>query len=150
MIPNMTVSQFNKSNLTDTDNKVFTEDELLFLLAEQKWKNGFICLKCGNDNYCKGKKPHSRRCTKCKTEESATAHTIFHRCKIPLNEAFTLARIVCCNPKISTYEISRQFEIRQMTCWKFKTHMMECLNDSENSLKLKELMQMYQQKTSIS
>ena len=145
---NMAVLQIHNDSSKISDNKMFTEDELLFLLSEQKWKNGFVCLKCGNDNYCKGKKPHSRRCTKCKAEESATAHTIFHHCKIPLVEAFTLAQIVCCNPKISTYEIIRQFEIRQMTCWKFKTHMMECLNDLENSPKLKELMQIYQQKSS--
>lgn len=146
----MAVVQLRNYSSMSTDSKVVTEDELLFLLSEQKWKKGYVCLKCGNSNYCKGKKTYSRRCTKCKYEESATAHTIFHHCKIPLNEAFTLASIVCCNPKTSTYEISRQFEIRQMTCWKFKTHMMECLNDPEKSLKLRELLKIYQDKVIIS
>lgn len=130
-----------------TDEKELSEEELLFLLAEQKWKDGFVCRKCGNTNYCKGKKPHSRRCTKCKSEESATAHTVFHHCKIPLNEAFTLARIICCNPKTSSYEISRLFDKRQMTCWKFKTRMLECLSDNENSVKLKSLIQIHQLKS---
>ena len=143
---NLTEFQMMDNDSLHTENKVFSEDELLFLLAGQKWENGFVCRKCGNDNFCKGKKIHSRRCTKCKTEESATAHTIFHRCKIPLKEAFSLASIVCCNPKTSTYEISRQFELRQMTCWKFKTHMMERLSDPDKNGKLKELMQVYQSK----
>ena len=27
-------------------------------LAELKWKEGFICRKCGNTNYCPGKTPY--------------------------------------------------------------------------------------------
>ena len=36
---------------------------------------------------------------------------------------------VCSNPKISSYELSRQLEIRQMTCWKLKNKLMECLEN---------------------
>lgn len=106
-----------------------TEESCLQFLADYKWKDGFICRKCGHDNFCKGKKPHSRRCTRCKAEESATAHTVFHKCKIPLADAFRLAQLVCSNPEISSYEISRIFDKRQMTCWKFKTKITECLSD---------------------
>jgi hypothetical protein len=106
----------------------FSEDEkCLKFLAGQKWKDGFVCRKCGNDNYCQGKTPHSRRCTRCKHDESATAHTIFHRCKIPLNEAFKIAYMVCCQPDISSYDLSRTLEKRQMTCWKFKKKISDCL-----------------------
>jgi len=111
------------SSGTDT---IFADEEAcLALLAEEKWRNGFVCRKCGHDNFCHGKKPFSRRCTRCKTEESATAHTAFHRCKIPLVEAFQIAFVICSNPEISTYEISRMTEIRQMTCWKFKSKIQE-------------------------
>jgi hypothetical protein len=115
------------------------ETSCLEFLAAYKWKDGFACRKCGHDNFCKGKKPFSRRCTRCKTEESATAHTIFHGCKIPLNEAFRLAQTVCVNPEISTYEISRLFEIRQMTCWKFKTRIIDCLADPQKSQAIKSM-----------
>ncbi len=37
--------------------------------------------------------------------------------------------MVCHSPAISTYEISRKIEIRQMTCWKFKKKIMECIDD---------------------
>lgn len=117
-----------------------TEDEILGVLADIKWRDGFVCRKCGHTHYCKGKKPHSRRCTKCKTEESAVAHTVFHRCKIPLSEAFIIASAVCCKPDISTYELSRKMSKRQMTCWKFKTKITECLADSEKSATLRNLL----------
>lgn len=103
------------------------EERILALLAEEKWKDGFVCRKCGNANYCRGKKPHSRRCTRCKKEESATSHTIFHGCHLPIVQAFRLAYEVCHDPGISTYELSRQLDTRQMTCWKLKKRMMECI-----------------------
>ncbi len=106
-----------------------TDEECLQFLSEQKWAKGFVCKKCGHSNYCKGKTPYSRRCTRCKSEESATANTIFHRCHIPITEAFNMVYMVCSNPKISSYELSRQLEIRQMTCWKLKSKLMECLEN---------------------
>lgn len=113
------------------------ESYYLKMLADQKWKDGFVCRKCGHTHFCKGKKPFSRRCTRCKTEESATAHTIFHRCKMPLNEAIDLARMVCNQPNVSTYELSRAMERRQMTCWKFKVKIMECLESPDKVSVLK-------------
>ncbi|MEI6173906.1 MAG: transposase [Bacteroidota bacterium] len=103
------------------------EEDCLQFLAEKKWEGGFICKKCGNTNYCKGKTPFARRCTRCKHEESATSHTIFHRCHIPITEAFRIVYMVCHDPTVSTYELSRQVELRQMTCWKLKSRLMECL-----------------------
>lgn len=103
------------------------EDSCLAFIAKEKWKDGFVCRKCGHDNFCKGNRPHSRRCTRCKHEESATAHTIFHGCHLPITQAFALAFQVCHNPGISTYELSRQLDTRQMTCWKLKKRMMECI-----------------------
>ncbi len=108
------------------------EESCLKFLAEQKWKDGFICRKCGNDNYCKGKTNYSRRCTRCKHEESATSHTIFHNCRISLKKAFLIALMVCHEPEISTYKISRKIDIRQMTCWKFKKKLLECIEKKMN------------------
>ncbi len=101
---------------------LFTEDNAcLEFLATTKWKNGFTCRKCGNTNSCLGKTPHSRRCTRCKTEESATANTIFHNCKFPISKAFYIAYSICKQKEdISSYEYARKLSLRQMTCWKFK------------------------------
>lgn len=138
-------------NLTDiqiltTKEQIPDNEGVLFeLLAEKKWKNGFVCRKCGHTHYCKGKKAGSRRCTKCKSEESATAHTIFHRCHLPIIEAFQLASAICCKPDTSTYELSRNFELRQMTCWKFRTHILDCVNHPQKESDLKELLQQYRQ-----
>jgi hypothetical protein len=120
-------------------NDLFQSDEKCFeFLAEVKWEDGFTCRKCGNNNFCPGKTPFSRRCTKCKTEESAAAGTIFHNCKFPLHKAFYIAYNVCREKeKLSSYEFARRLSLRQMTCWNFKTkidhalHQMDSLSEKE-------------------
>lgn len=113
------------------------ENTALELLSGIKWKDGFVCLKCGSTNYCKGKGGSSRRCTRCKKEESATAHTIFHRCKIPIDRAMEIAYLVCNVTAISSYGISRQLHMRHMTCYGFKKKVIECLNGKNDDKLLK-------------
>ncbi len=115
-------------DLETFEEKFSSLEDCLQFVADKKWQNGYACKKCGHTNFCKGKTLHARRCTRCKHDESATANTIFHRCHIPLTEAFRIVYMVCHDPGISTYEISRQVELRQMTCWKLKSKLMECLN----------------------
>lgn len=105
------------------------EESCLSLISDYKWKEGFVCNKCGNTNYCKGKSPLSRRCTRCKKEESVTANTVFHRCKIPLNKAFEIVFTMCHAPAISSYKISSQLEMRHMTCYSFQKKMLNCQKD---------------------
>ena len=120
-------------------NELFTSDEKCFeFLAEVKWEEGFECRRCGNNNFCPGKTPYSRRCTKCKTEESATAGTIFHNCKFPIHKAFYIAYNVCKGKEdLSTYEYARRLSLRQMTCWNFKNKIrhailqMDALTENE-------------------
>lgn len=116
------------------------EEASLKLLADIKWKDGFLCSKCGSTNYCKGKSEFSRRCTRCKKEESVTAHTTFHRCKIPLNKAMEIAYLVCSVAAISSYEISRQLDMRHMTCYGFKKKVAECLAGKNDDKLLKSVM----------
>jgi len=109
--------------------ELFNDSEkALKFIAEVKWENGFVCKKCGHTNYCEGKSPASRRCTRCKKEESATANTLFHNIKFPINKAFYIAYTVCVEGKdISSYEYSDQLELNQMTCWKFRKRIKDCI-----------------------
>lgn len=90
-------------------------------LADEKWKYAYKCRKCGNTNYCEGKKTYSRRCTRCKHDESVTAHTVFHNCRLPITDAFRILYSICCNPQITSYKIAKDECIRKMTCWKLRT-----------------------------
>jgi hypothetical protein len=92
---------FDKENtdIKDIEKHFSTKESCLSYLASKKWEKGFVCRKCGHTNSCKGDQPFSRRCTRCKHLESATAHTLFHACKIPLPEAFRLTFWFVINPE---------------------------------------------------
>lgn len=125
---------FTRELTEDQLNELFLSDEKCFeFLAEVKWVHGFTCRKCGNNNYCPGKTPHSRRCTKCKTEESAAADTIFHNCKFPVHKAFYIAYNVCKGKEdLSSYELARRLSLRQMTCWNFKTKIRHAIRQMDS------------------
>ena len=114
--------------------ELFSNDESCYrFLADIKWEKGYICRKCGNNNYCEGKTPYSRRCTRCKAEESAAAGTIFHNCKFPLHKAFYIAYNVCRGKEeLSTYEFARRLSLRQMTCWNFRKKIRDAVSDMEH------------------
>jgi hypothetical protein len=122
---------FNESLSQEELNEMFQSDEkCLEFLSKLKWAQGFVCKKCGNTNFCSGKEPHSRRCTRCKLKETATNGTIFHGVKFPISKAFYIAYNVCKgNEDISTYEFARRLSLRQMTCWNFKTKIQHALNE---------------------
>jgi hypothetical protein len=123
---------FNKELTQEQLEELFSNDnKCLEFLSELKWEKGYLCKKCGNDNYCNGKSPYSRRCTKCKTEESATAGTIFHHCRFDISKAFYIAYNVCKGVEdLSTYEFARRLSLRQMTCWKFKDKLKKAIEAS--------------------
>jgi predicted Zn-ribbon and HTH transcriptional regulator len=98
----------------------YDDSKCLHLLSSLKWSKGFVCRKCGNNNFCDGKVPYSRRCTRCKNEESATSNTLFHNNKFPINKAFYIAYQVCIHPgTFSAFDIANKLSLRQMTCWNF-------------------------------
>lgn len=118
------IGQLNIKQFSETFS---SQDECLKVLADAKWADGFVCRNCGNDRYCNGRTPFSRRCTRCKKDESATAHTIFHHCRLELPLAFEIAYMVCGKPGIPATEIAHLLETRHMTCLNYKKRILNCL-----------------------
>lgn len=103
-------------------------------LARIKWNGDeFVCKKCGNTHYCKGRQPFSRRCTRCKYDESPTAGTMFDKVKFSLLIAFHIAFKISTKKKgMSSEELSEEYEIRQKTCWEFKWKIQQAMKSSGN------------------
>jgi len=130
---------FKEEISSDKAQELFESSEkVLKFIAEVKWKDGFTCRNCGHTNYCDGKTPSSRRCTRCKKEESAAANTIFHNIKFPINKAFYIAYNVCVlGSDFSSYNYSDQLGLNQMTCWKFRKRIQNCISKLEGNEKSK-------------
>jgi len=113
-------------------NRQFQTDEDCYkYLSDIKWQSGYICKKCGHTKYYKGVKPYSRRCMRCKYDESPTADTMFDKCKFSLLIAFHIAFKISTKKKgMSSEELSEEFELRQKTCWEFKWKVQQAMRSS--------------------
>lgn len=125
-------SKFIGVNSIKFYNRFSTDESCYQYLSDIKWQaNNFCCRKCGNANYCSGRKPYSRRCTRCKYDESPTAGTMFDKCKFPLHLAFHIAFKISTKKKgMSSLELSQEYELRQKTCWEFKRKLQVAMQSS--------------------
>lgn len=78
---------FTGQNLLEFAERFKTDLDCEQYLAHYKWKNGFICRKCGHKK-CQIRKDFSRTCNICSDTESPSAGTLFHRVKFGLRRAF--------------------------------------------------------------
>ncbi len=117
--------------------KTYPDREACFsLLADLKWKDGYSCRKCGSVHYCNGHLPYSRRCTKCRYEESVIANTILQNTRIPVNKAFYMIFLIYSSKgKISSHKLSEITGIRQSTCWMYSSKIKKVMDDRKKELR---------------
>ena len=91
-----------------------------------------MCERCQNQKYCKGTLRQTRQCTKCGYQATPTSGTLFHKVKFPLLKAFYIVYFMSTNKKgISSTELSRKLDLRQKTCWSFRTKVSKAMKRSE-------------------
>ena len=101
-------------------------------LSEIKWPDeAFVCARCGNATYHKGRTPYSRRCNKCKHDESVTAGSMLDRMKLAPLFAFHIAFKIATKKKgMSSLELAEEYELRQKTVWEFKWKLQQAMKSS--------------------
>lgn len=122
--------------LKDLSRKKFKEqfgsaDLCLQHLAELKWQDGFSCRRCCCDLYIGGKQPYSRRCKRCNYDESPTAHTLFHKVKFGIENAFEMLYDIATSKKgASSIWLGERFEVKQTTAWLFRRKAQTAMESS--------------------
>jgi hypothetical protein len=102
----------------------------LEFLAELKWRHGYTCRKCKWTSYSPGRSPHSRRCTKCGYNESATAYTLLQNTHLPVSKALYLIFLVYNSQgTVSSHRLSEILDIRQSTCWAYSSKIKSLLKE---------------------
>ena len=76
--------QQNPTNFFEWTHKYSTQEACLEELSRRRWKDGFICPKCGLDKSCQLKYRHLHECAKCGRQVSPTAGTVFEHTRLPL------------------------------------------------------------------
>jgi len=124
-----------KSTFLEFQQRFDTEEKCVVFLANEKQAQGYQCRRCSNDTYYKGKTRYWRKCTSCDYDESPTAHTLFHKCKIPLVKAFWMVYWVSSLKKgMSSCEITRQLGVAQKTAWFWKRKIQESMKSTGTHL----------------
>ncbi len=118
-------------SLLDFTKRFQSNADCIAYLIDIKWKGGITCKKCSGNQFWKGKCSNNVRCKQCGYEESPTAGTLFHKIKFPLLKAFHICyRIGVSKKGMSSCELSRELNLRQMTCWAFKRKLQAVMASS--------------------
>lgn len=124
---------FKKISYSEFEKLYPNRFSVLRFLNENKWKEGYTCRKCNNTKYCDGNSKFSRRCTKCRYDESITAFTIFHKCKFPLEHAlYIVSKTVRHGNDLDIQETSEELGLRKNTVRNFKTKVVQTLEKNKN------------------
>ena len=100
--------------------KKFPSEETCFdYLAQLRWPQGFVCPRCGHDQFYRVQRRKLFQCRKCKHQASVTAGTVFHKLRHPLLRLFWAIFLISTNKKgISAMELQRKLGIKSyQTAW---------------------------------
>lgn len=104
-------------------------------LSDLKWADGYTCKKCENDSYWAGNLPFSRKCSKCKYDESVIVGTVLQNTRIPANKALYIIFLVYSTKgKISSHKLSEIINIRQNTCWMYSSKIKKVMAERRKEL----------------
>ena len=112
---------FSGISIYEFRGKFKTDRDCTQYILDKKVAGGYSCLKCGSNRCGKGRQWHYLRCKKCGYDASATAGTLFHKCKLRMLKAFEIAFRVSARKKgMSSCELAREFGCQQRSAWLWK------------------------------
>jgi len=109
-----------KISLREFNNHFCSEERCINYLLQLRWPDGFVCPNCGSRRYYGIKNPRLQKCANyhCGRQVSATAGTIFHRSKVPLQKWFQmLYYLTLSDEKKALTEIDRELNMTYKTTW---------------------------------
>jgi len=131
--------QFQKGmSLAAFQSSYGTEDQCRAALIGFRWPEGFSCPTCGGGKHSFYSARQLFQCSRCRTQTSVKAGTIFHKSKVPLTKwFFTIYLITQSKNDISALELSRQLGVKYDTAWAMKHKLMAVMAERNKVYKLK-------------
>ena len=119
---------FKGFNQEKFNRKFKTNEDCREFLFKLKWRKGYCCKRCGNSEFWKGRTKFHARCTSCDYDESVTANTVFHKCKIPLLKAFIITfQITELKKGVSCRNLSGIMNVGLKSVWEFRRKVQEVM-----------------------
>lgn len=109
------------------------EDDCYNWLFYTRWPNGFICTKCGYNDYWYITTRKLYKCKNCSNRISLTEGTILHRTRTPLLKWFMLIyRMATSKTGVSVNEMKRELEIKDYkTIWMMAHKIRKAMADRD-------------------
>jgi DNA-binding transcriptional regulator GbsR (MarR family) len=124
---------FKGENLVEFTERFKTDTDCKEYLASIKWSEGYTCKRCKHN---KGtiRKDFSRCCTRCKTVESPTAKTLFHKVKFGIRKAFLIVFEMTASTKgLSDSQLAKRYGISRPTAWLFTKKVRIAMKSTEQN-----------------
>jgi len=122
---------FKGENLLEFTERFKTDLDCKRYLAKIKWEDGYECKRCMHSK-ATVRKDYSRCCTRCKTIESPTSQTLFHKVKFGIRKAFMIAFEVTASTKgMSDSQLAKRYGISRPTAWLFTKKLRLAMKSSE-------------------
>jgi transposase-like protein len=97
-------------------------------MFQVRWPNGFVCPKCGHNEYFDIKSRHLFQCKSCNHQASVTAGTIMDKSKTPLTKWFLAIYLMTEDKRgISALALKKKLGIAYYTAWSMSNKIREAL-----------------------
>jgi transposase-like protein len=123
---------YENISLVQFQRKFRTEKDCKKRLFKMRWSHGFICPRCGYDQYYELSKRGLYQCKACKYQCSLTAGTVMHRTRTPLRKWFW-AIFLFSNDKrgISALQLSEKLTISYWVAWTMLHKIRKAMKDRD-------------------
>lgn len=124
--------EFTGENILEFEKRFPDDRSCLAYLSDLKWKNGFVCPKCGLTWFTVRKKNFAIDCNRCHHIESPTAGTIFHRLRFGQRKAFGIMFEMTATIKdISASQAAGRYGISRTTARAFMQKVRSAMQSSK-------------------
>ena len=134
--------QQTPTNFFDWTQKYSTQEACLEELSRRRWKDGFICPKCGHDKSYQLKHRHLHECTNCGRQVSPTAGTVFEHTRLPLPKWFAAIYLMATDKGgISAQRLSKTIGVSWPTAYRMLRILRQSMGARDRSYWLEGLVE---------
>jgi transposase-like protein len=120
-----------------------TEERCFEYLKNLRWPDGFSCPKCGHTEAYFTQARKVFECTRCGSQTSLTAHTLFHRTHLPLRKWFWAIYLVVTDKRgCSAKRLETLLNVHYVTAWLMVHKIRNAMEEREIGYFLKRVIEM--------
>lgn len=110
-----------------------TEEQCRQFLFEKRWPSGFVCPKCGHNEYFNIKSRNLYQCKACNHQASVTAGTIMDRTRTPLKKWFLAFYLVAEDKRgLSALSLQKKIGVAYFTAWTILSKIRHAMGERDS------------------